>query len=74
MTPDTFVSRVFPTRGRREIEPTVERVVFFENSRDPEVNAALHDACRRLNLRNLQRDGRRLRYAIEAAPRSDRFA
>lgn len=74
MTPETFVSRVFPMRGRKEIEPTVERVIFHENPRDPEVNAALHDACRRLNLRNLQRDGRRLRYALEPAPTSGRFA
>ena len=74
MTPETFVSRVFPMRGRKEIEPTLERIVFHENPRDPEVNAALHDACRRLNQRNLQRDGRRLRYAVEPAPISDRFA
>jgi hypothetical protein len=74
MTPETFVSRVFPMRGRKELEPTVERVIFYENPRDPEVNAALHDACRRLNQRNLQREGRRLRYAIEAAPTSGRFA
>lgn len=74
MTPETFVSRVFPMRGRKEIEPTLERIVFHENPRDPEVNAALHDACRRLNQRNLQRDGRRLRYAVEPAPISGRFA
>jgi len=36
--------------------------------RDPEVNVALHDACRRLNLRDLQREGRRLSCAVEAAP------
>ena len=74
MTPETFVSRVFPMRGRKEIEPTVERVVFYENPRDPEVSAALHDACRRLNQRTLQREGRRLRFAVEAAPTSGRFA
>ncbi len=67
MTPETFVSRVFPMRGRKEIEPTIERVVFYENPRDPEVNAALHDACSRLNQRNLKREGRRLRYSVEAA-------
>jgi hypothetical protein len=68
MTPETFVSRVFPLRGRKEIEPTVERVVFYENPRDPEVSAALHGVCHELNRRGLQRDGRRLRYAVEAAP------
>jgi len=67
MTPETFVSRVFPVPGRKEIEPTVERIVFYENPRDPEVTAALHDACRRLNHRKLQREGRRLHYAVEVA-------
>ena len=73
MTPETYVSRVFPVRGRKEIEPTVEHIIFYENPRDPDVNAALHDACRRLNLRNLQREGRRLHYAVEVAPTSGRF-
>ncbi len=68
MTPETFVSRVFRVRGRKEIEPNIERVVFYENPRDPEVTAALYDACRRLNKRALRRDGRRLRYAVEIAP------
>lgn len=68
MTPETFVSRVFPLRGRKEIEPEVERVVFYENPRDPEVTMMLRDACRRLNERQLQRDGRQLCYAVEAAP------
>jgi hypothetical protein len=72
MTADTFISRVFSLRGRKEIEPTVERVVFYENPRDPEVTAVLHDACRRLNQRALQRDGRRLRYAVEPAPTATR--
>ena len=67
MTPETFVARVFPLHGRKEREPTLERVVFYENPRDPEVTAALHDACRRLNTRDLQRGGRRLRYVVEAA-------
>lgn len=68
MTPETFVTRLFPIRGRKEIENTAERVYFYENPRDPEINAALHDACRRLNERDLQREGRRLRYVVEAAP------
>jgi len=73
MTPETFVTRVFPTRGRKEIEPNVERIIFYENPRDPEVSAALHDACRRLNQRDLQREGRRLHYAVEVAPAAERF-
>ena len=68
MTPETFRSRVFALRGRKEIEPTVERVVFYENPRDPEVTGMLHDACRRLNQRGLQRDGRELHYSVEEAP------
>ena len=70
MTPETFVTRLFPIRGRKEIQATVERVIFYENPRDPEVNAVLHDACRRLNEKNLRRDERSLRYAVEAAPGS----
>jgi len=68
MTPETFVSRVFSLRGRKELEPNIERVIFYENQRDPDVTTAVQDACRRLNQRTLQRDGRRLRYSIELAP------
>jgi hypothetical protein len=68
LSADTFISRVFPLHGRKEIEPTLESIVFYENPRDPEINAALTDACRRLNQRHLQRDRRRLRYAVEPAP------
>lgn len=66
MTPQTFVSRVFGVRGRRELRPGEERVVFYENPRDPEVNAVLADACQRLNKRRLARDGRQLRYEMAA--------
>jgi len=72
MTADTFISRVFPLRGRKELEPDEERVVFYENPRDPEVTAALTDVCRRLNQRDLQREGRRLRYALEPLPTETR--
>lgn len=67
MTPDTFVSRVFGLPGRKELHPDEEHIIFNENPRDPEVNAAVADACRRLNERKLQRDGRRLRYSVEKA-------
>jgi hypothetical protein len=64
MTPDTFKTRVLPTRGRREIYKTHERVVFYANPRDPQVNAALALACNRLNERNIVRDGRRVSYVV----------
>ncbi len=70
MTPHTFVSRVFGLHGRKELHPAEEHVIFDENPRDPEVNAAVADACRRLNQRKLQRAGRRLRYSVEAARES----
>lgn len=73
MTPETFVSRVFSLRGRKEIEPSLERIIFYENPRDPQITAALHAACRCLNRRNLQREGRRLRYAVEPPPTTGRF-
>lgn len=67
MTPQTFVSRVFSVRGRRELRPGEERVVFYENPRDPEVNAVLANACQRLNKRRLSRDGRKLLYKMANA-------
>jgi len=67
MSPQTFISRVFGLRGRKELHPAEEHIIFVENPRDPEVNAAVSDACRRLNGRKLQRAGRRLRYSVEAA-------
>jgi hypothetical protein len=67
MTPHTFATRVFGIRGRRELRPGEEEVVFYENPRDPEVNAALAGACQRLNKRHLTRDGRQLRYKMAAA-------
>jgi len=65
MTPHTFISRIFSLPGRREVSPDEEWIVFYENPRDPEVNTALADACRRLNSRHLRRNGRSLRYSIE---------
>jgi len=72
MTPQTFASRLFSIRGRRETRPGDEHIVFYENPRDPEVNATLADACRRLNKRRLVRDGRKLSYAVEPPPRKTR--
>ena len=74
MTPETFVSRVFSLRGRKEIEPEVERIVFYENPRDPEVTAAVKDACRILNERKLRREGRLLLYCVEEPPRARQFS
>lgn len=68
MTPQTFLQRVLPMRGRKESSPDQELVVFYENIRDPLVTEALRDACERLNRRKLQRDDRRLRFAVEPPP------
>ena len=67
MTPHTFVSRILGVRGRRELRPGLEQIVFYENPRDPEVNAVLANACQRLNQRRLTRDGRKLRYKMATA-------
>lgn len=67
MTPHTFISRVFGLRGRKEIRGDEEHVIIVENPRDPDVNAAVADACERLNRRRLERDGKRLVYSIEEA-------
>lgn len=67
MTPQTFASRLFGVRGRRETSADEELILFYENPRDTEVNAALADACRRLNKRRLTRDGHQLRYGMADA-------
>lgn len=71
MTPHTFISRVLGIRGRREVDGDEEIIIFYENKRDPEVSAALADACARLNKRNLRRDGKRLRYEMARTNRVD---
>jgi hypothetical protein len=65
MTPQTFISRVFSIPGRCVLRPGKELVVFYENTRDPAMNAALRDACTRLNSRKLKRNGRVVQYAVE---------
>jgi hypothetical protein len=69
MTAGAFVAHVLSIRGRREIRPDEERIVFYKNPRDPEINEVLAKACARLNERNLQRGGRRLSYTLEVAPK-----
>ena len=68
MTTATFLARVLSTRGRREVGAGEELIVFYENPRDPEVSQVLIEACAHLNKRGLQREGRRLRYEVEAPP------
>lgn len=68
MTAETFIKRVLSIKGRREVSADEQRVVFYDNARDPQVMAALSDACRRLNERNLVRDKRRLRYEVAPPP------
>jgi hypothetical protein len=65
VSPDTFASRIFGLRGRREVDDEEECIVFYENKRDPEINAAIAIACTRLNERQLIRGGRRLSYVLE---------
>jgi len=65
MSPQTFVARVLPVRGRKEVTRDTETIIFRENFRDPDVTDALGSACRRLNTRRLRRDGRRLHYRVE---------
>jgi hypothetical protein len=71
MTPQTFVSRVLSFRGRREVYKDQERVLFYENERDPEMTQALQEACRRLNKRKLKRDDRTVTYCCCEAPCSN---
>jgi len=77
MTAETFVARVFRLRGRRETGAEEQRVVFYENPRDPQVNAAVADACKRLNAYGFVRDGKRVFYEIRpppsAVPRGTQF-
>lgn len=74
MTPQTFVQRVLSVHGRKEIDRNHERVVFYENPRDPLINEALRNACERINRRELRRDDRKLRFSVEPSPaKRDRF-
>jgi transposase len=68
MAPQTFLARVMCLQGRREVGANKEAVIFYENSRDPEVNEALRAACEILNKRALQRESRTLTYRIARPP------
>lgn len=68
MTPQTFVQRVLCVHGRKEITSDHELVVFYENPRDPLINEALRKACERINRRELRRNNRKLRFAVEPSP------
>jgi len=65
LSPATFASRIFGVTGRREVHAAEEHIVFYENPRDQPISQALAAACRTLNARKLQRDGRLLRYRME---------
>jgi len=64
----TFIARVFPVRGRRDLGQEEETIVFYINARDPDISEALGGACEILNARGLERNGRRLRYVVEYSP------
>lgn len=68
MTPQTFVARMLPMQGRKEVSESTERIVFYENPRDPEMTEALRGACKRLSARKLQRENRRLLYEMAPPP------
>jgi hypothetical protein len=68
MTPQTFVARMLPMQGRKEVSESIERIVFYENPRDPEMTEALRGACKRLSARKLQRENRRLVYMMAPPP------
>lgn len=73
LSPQTFLSRVFNLRGRREIAGQEERITFYENPRDPRINEVMAAACQRLNSRRLTRKGRCLVYAMDKEPRPSRI-
>jgi hypothetical protein len=68
MNAETFVARVMPLQGRREERPGEERVIFYENPRDPAVTEGVRAACANLNASGLKRRGRVVRYAMESGP------
>ncbi len=68
MSPQTFVARVLPIRGRKHVTRDSETIIFDENPRDPDVTKALVAACKCLNKRRLTRDDRRLHYKVELCP------
>ncbi len=65
---DALIAEGLSVRGRKETSPDHELVVFYENPRDPAVNDVLRDACDRLNRRKLERDDRRLAFAVQPQP------
>ena len=65
LTPQSFFSRVFSLKGRREKRRNTEKVVFYRNDRAPPATAALGRACPTLNAGKHMRDGRRLRRVLE---------
>ena len=74
MTPQTFVQRVLSVHGRKEIARDHEVIILYENPRDPLINEALRNACKRISQRNLRRNNRKLRFAVEPPPvKSGRF-
>ena len=74
MSPQTFVQRVLCVHGRKEITSDHELVVFYENPRDPLINEALRKACEHISRRDLRRNNRKLRFAVELSPtKRDRF-
>jgi hypothetical protein len=67
---ETFIGRLLTIRGRQETTETEQRIIFYENPRDPRISAVLAEACELLNQRRLERDDRRLHFELGRAPPS----
>jgi hypothetical protein len=61
----TFLARIATLPGRRETTADCITVYIYGNRRDIELMRALHGACCNINKRQLTKDGKRLRYAVE---------
>ena len=60
----TFLSRIAQLPGHRETTEENVTYVIYGNHRDVKLMKALNEACRRINERNLDYKGKRLRYKL----------
>jgi len=61
----TFLDRIATLPGRRETTADCVTVYIYGNRRDIPLMRDLHRACCNINERELTKDGKRLRYAVE---------
>jgi hypothetical protein len=62
---ETFIERIGLLRGRRETTSDTLTIIIYGNRRDPKLMKQLAEACEHINERNLTREGKLLRYAVE---------